>query len=835
MNNQPFLIILIFLNSIVFPQLSFAENSLQNQGDFSNIVCFVRFADEANDIFSRDSTYYANLFNNSSSETSNSLFNYYKQISYNKLFIQSHFFPGFNNEIVVSFQDSDPRGYYQPYSESNPAGYSNEIVKAVREQTLIKRAVQGISSYLPEDIITDANQDGFVDNVCVIISGSYDGNGDLLWPHYSTLLTETYMNDKRVNGYVMLFADKLDNGVLCHETMHCFGAPDLYHSNKMKPTPIGNWDLMSDNMPVPQGMLAYTKYKYGKWIDSIPEITEAGVYTLYPVNEPASRQVAYKIKPTQNSDEYFVLEYRRKKGLFEGNLSEAGLLIYRVNEKLYGNASYNGTTRLDEIYIFRPGGTVSEEGDLKKATFSEESGRTSFSPSTDPYPFFSNGSKAYFNIKNISSCNDSIRFELEAIPPVIEVTPDKVSLMCSTGRTSEVIISSSIPWKILSVPEYLEVTPEKGEGPATIRIVTKEENLSEEDLNYTLEIVAENNPETKTTVEVTQRGKRIDSPNNLSYTKDGNSVFLKWDAPNAGNSLFEEDFEDNNALNQWSIESLNNIGWKRESNYPVAKDGYYSFKLNYDYEHQDEWLISPAFKNGSVLTFYSHSIGSGKPTKDKYTVNVSSDGGQTWHVIWDLVEESSLINRFERVNLDLSPYKSENMKIGFHGVDFSNIGISYPWTVDAISIYGENPASLVYRIFRNGTFLAETSDLFYSDIISENGKYTYTISAKYDNIETPYSDPLEIVIENMSINEKNMDFELDIYPNPVTSKCIIDSKNTISSVTIFNSIGFKTSELKLPDLNRVEIDMGDLPKGIYILIIKTKNSQYSVIKKIIKR
>ncbi len=116
-------------------------------------------------------------------------------------------------------------------------------------------------------------------------------------------------------------------------------------------TLLGIWDLMSDNQLVAQNMTAYTKYRYCKWIDEIPEISKAGTCTLYPVGGSSKENIAYKIKPV-GSDEYFVVEYRKQEG-FDKSLPGSGLLIYRINPAYTGgNVNYNGTTRLDEQYIF---------------------------------------------------------------------------------------------------------------------------------------------------------------------------------------------------------------------------------------------------------------------------------------------------------------------------------------------------------------------------------------------------------------------------------------------------------------------------------------------------
>ncbi len=189
-------------------------------------------------------------------------------------------------------------------------------------------------------------------------------------------------------------------GVLAHEMFHVLGAPDLYHYTDNGISPVGYWDLMEWNMNPPQHMSCYMKYKYGKWIGSIPTIG-AGTYTLNPLT--SSSQNCYKILSPVASTQYYVVEFRKDEGTFESSLPGSGLLVYRINTKAYGNAS--GPP--DEVYVYRPGGTTTIDGNVINAYFSSESSRTAINSGTDPSGFLSNGVNGGLNLSAIGSAAGS--------------------------------------------------------------------------------------------------------------------------------------------------------------------------------------------------------------------------------------------------------------------------------------------------------------------------------------------------------------------------------------------------------------------------------------------
>ncbi len=376
-------------------------------GTVNNIVVFIRFSDQSE--FTEPITTYDNMFNNNAAGA-NSMYNYFKDVSYNSMFVPSTFYPLPSGTVIISYQDSHPRAYYMPYdSVNNPTGYLDSE-KTSREHTLLKNAVEAIASQVPSGLNIDYDNDGHVDNVCFIVKGGTTAWNTLLWPHRWSLFSQTcFINNKRVWDYnfqLETFLSSSGVGVLAHEMTHTFGCPDLYHYNGDGFSPVGPWDLMDGNSNPPQHIGAFMKKKYTGWIADIPTITQPGTYTLSPLVNEANN--AYKLITANSSTEYFILEYRRKTGTFEGSLPESGLLIYRINT-LAGNGNSGGPP--DEVYLYRPGGTDTTNGNPYSANFSLASGRTSFSDNTNPNDWLSDGiTLGGISIINITAADTTISF-----------------------------------------------------------------------------------------------------------------------------------------------------------------------------------------------------------------------------------------------------------------------------------------------------------------------------------------------------------------------------------------------------------------------------------------
>lgn len=384
-----------------------------NTGVVNNLNIFIRFSDQTEFVVSRGD--YDFKFN-AVGDTVISLRNYFHQVSYDQLDYVTHHFPTCAPEVNLSYQDSHPRSYYMPYNGvTNPNGYNGFDDRAQREQALLADAIAAITPQVPTTLNIDADNDGYVDNVCFIIRGPHSAWNDLLWAHrWGLYYEESFINGKMVFDFTFQPEDQNSVRTLCHEMFHSVGAPDLYHYDYDGITPAGCWDIMESGNGH-MGMLMKTLY--GGWLNSIPLATAGNTYTLNPVTSPTNSALRYNLP---GSSQYLVFEYRKKDAdIFESQLPCSGLLIYRIYPQFQGNA--DGPP--DGVYIFRPNGSQTINGLIAEAAFAEEHGRTEFNAYTNPQAAFQDGSPIQVNVNGISAAGETISFTIssptENLPPVI--------------------------------------------------------------------------------------------------------------------------------------------------------------------------------------------------------------------------------------------------------------------------------------------------------------------------------------------------------------------------------------------------------------------------------
>lgn len=480
----------------------------------SNVVIFIRFNDESGYTAPRPFSYYVDLFNGIDKV---SLRDYYLETSYNQLEINSYFTSATG---IIYYNDIYDRSYYQPYdSTSNPNGYL-ESQRTDREHELLKRALNFVddNNLISDAIDIDTNDDGIVDSVSFLISGNDDGWNSLLWPHKWSLFsyTDNYgdftwdaptINGKNIDSYTFELLGNtrnydyaVDVAVLAHETFHLIGAPDLYHYYRYDwIQAIGYWGLMENLNDDPNHMLGYMKEAYGNWITSVDEITSSGSYTLYPLQDSPDNLYKYN---TGFSNEYIYFEYRDNDGLYERNLPDTGLLVYRVDldyydqGNVYGYYNEDGVTE-EEVFVFRPniiyeGNTivfpetddpdVDEDGDIDSAILSDTNAYDSMGIGTDIPIFTSDGNLLNIHIYNVVEHDGYITFDV-MFPPSITLNTDEdidettdLFLVDLPGTYYEVVLNN--------IPESADVYYTlDGTTPNTSSLVYTGENIEIDSLH----------------------------------------------------------------------------------------------------------------------------------------------------------------------------------------------------------------------------------------------------------------------------------------------------------------------------------------------------------------
>ena len=133
----------------------------------------------------------------------------------------------------------------------------------------------------------------------------------------------------------------------------------------------------------------------------------------------------------------------KQEGIYESNLPgiRSGLVAYRVNPNA-GNGNAQGPP--DELYVYRPGGTLSETGNLDAAPFNAEYGNDIFNESTDPNPFLYNGGSGGaggLSLYNISQAGESISFSVILGTPEIYASQNELTFNLNNGDIGDEIVT----------------------------------------------------------------------------------------------------------------------------------------------------------------------------------------------------------------------------------------------------------------------------------------------------------------------------------------------------------------------------------------------------------
>lgn len=225
----------------------------------------------------------------------------------------------------------------QAYYGKNEGDQQDVNVQAMISGCLGKAASEGID-FSPYDW----DGDGEMEMVFVVYAGRGEATGgdvNTIWPHKGRMTNPVKCGNKTLINYAcsneLSTSNEVDGiGTICHEFSHCFGYPDAYDVNYTGLYGMGTWDLMcqgnyNGNGFTPAGYTAYEKYAAG-WITPIELKENTSVSGMKPLAEGGD---AYIFKNPNNSDEYYLIENRQKKG-WDAGLAGSGIIINHIDYNL---------------------------------------------------------------------------------------------------------------------------------------------------------------------------------------------------------------------------------------------------------------------------------------------------------------------------------------------------------------------------------------------------------------------------------------------------------------------------------------------------------------------
>lgn len=340
----------------------------------------------------------------------------------------------------------------ESFYANNSSGLTTRIWSAIRAALEAADSSTDFSQF-------DQDNNGWIDAIAFIHSGhgaEWGGrrSPNRIWSHKWAIPTWTSDEGVKVSDYHIspgLWGASGSNigriGVICHETGHFIGLPDLYDTNGGGEG-LGSYGMMANSWGFdgsqlhPPHFSAWSKIQLG-W--TIPTLIDSGTYNIA---EAEFNSIVYKITNGFPNNEYLLIENRQPVGI-ESVIPQGGLCIWHIDEGKCCNTDegFPGQTgwprnnrhyrvavlQADGNYNLERGSNRGDSGDLYHGDGVSTIGINT-SPSTDRYQ---NGivSSSGNTISDISPSGSVMSFTYSIVLPSPLHDQDSSSAFACGGGT----------------------------------------------------------------------------------------------------------------------------------------------------------------------------------------------------------------------------------------------------------------------------------------------------------------------------------------------------------------------------------------------------------------
>jgi M6 family metalloprotease-like protein len=311
-------------------------------GTVKNLVILCLFSDHTVAAQGRPQSDYNILFNQAGGDATlaptGSVQDAYKEMSYG----------------IVTLQSTVVAWVTLPHTMAYYAGSNNgRQTTAPNAQTMVTDALALVDPLVDFGQF-DQDHDGYIDAIDFIHSGygaeATGAPANSIWSEKWNLTADWVSADNNANGVKV----KVNNfhtepalwgtsgtgilhiGVICHETGHFFGLPDLYDTDYSSQG-IGSWCLMANSWGFdntqqhPPHFSAWCKIFLG-WV-SPTFLSNPGTYS---VTQAETTKSVYRINRGFIPNEYLLIENRQAVGV-ENDIPQGGLAIWHIDESKANN------------------------------------------------------------------------------------------------------------------------------------------------------------------------------------------------------------------------------------------------------------------------------------------------------------------------------------------------------------------------------------------------------------------------------------------------------------------------------------------------------------------